>query len=332
MDDCTFPQSASVVVSDTDMTLVSPHLHLPLHCLLTSQALEHKLCLSLNQTNTQKKFKISGHNYLPKCGFRSRYLRLCWSTNLWNFCKHGACCCLATECIFNKHLCMSSRLGAVPEAAGTTFLSNAWLKSSLILLSAGDDSIEPWRLSWRVDEVLNNEPERTAGDCEICAWGEEGTLGVCVVLPVWGGGRQGRGRVEDKREEVLRWFGKAGSTLWSCCFCLWFRDWLSWGFFRNVPLDLKKMSPVQKVKGSEGSRQAREGGGDGGKSSSPLWVFKARDGTVMLRAKDSIVSCFFFRSFLGRMPITWRWLLQYLQDKQVIFTVFFKQAHSLNIW
>lgn len=150
---------------------------------------------------------------------------------------------------------------------------------------------------------MNNEPEQTAGDCEISARGEEGTLGVCVVLPVWGGRRQGRGRVED-REVVLRWFGKAGSTLRSCSFCLWFRAWLSWGFFRNVPLDFIIFSPLQKANGSEGRRQAREGGGDGGKSSSPLWVFRARDGTVMLRAKDSIVSCFFFRSFLGRTPIT----------------------------
>lgn len=57
MDDCTFPQSASLVASGTDMTLVSPRLHLPLHCLLTSQTLENKLCLSWNQTKTQISLK-----------------------------------------------------------------------------------------------------------------------------------------------------------------------------------------------------------------------------------------------------------------------------------
>lgn len=57
MDDFTFPQSASLVVSGTDMTLVSPSPHRPLHCLLTSQALEHKLCLSLKLTKAKLTFK-----------------------------------------------------------------------------------------------------------------------------------------------------------------------------------------------------------------------------------------------------------------------------------
>lgn len=61
-----------------------------------------------------------------------------------------------------------------------------------------------------MDEVLNNGPERTAGVCRVAALGEEGTMGVCVVLPVCRGGRQECGRVEE-RAEVLRWFGNAGT-------------------------------------------------------------------------------------------------------------------------
>jgi len=120
IDYCTFPQSASLVVSCIDMTLASPTLHLPLHCLLTNQALEHKLCLSLKQTKAKLIFKCQ-NDHLPKCGFRSWYLPLCWSINLWNFCKHGACCRIATERTFINCPCMSSRL----ETAGATFLSNA---------------------------------------------------------------------------------------------------------------------------------------------------------------------------------------------------------------
>lgn len=230
-------------------------------------------------------------NYTPKCGLRSSCFLLCFSISLWSCNRHGACWFTGALESFALPIHMLPLLGF----GGTTLLARASSGRSSGLGLVVD---KVWWPAWAGD-VVHIGPDLGFGCCEMDIRGDLDTKGAWVSpTACWE-------RIETECGEMV------GAVAWSLCFCLGLNERFV-TFFAKLGPSFFTLSTLKNAKESTGSRRVSEEGEDGSKWSKSLEAFKDSEGTVMLKARDSRVSCFFFLSFFGKTPITCRWLLQNL--------------------